>query len=71
MHPPVGVGTLCYQISTSGGLDSLDFTLAVGYLGTEVSGPEVTLTLIWTKVLGIYEVLWTDEGGQFCACGAR
>ena len=45
MHPPVGVGTLCYQISTSGGLDSLDFTTAIGYLGTEVSGPEVTLTL--------------------------
>ena len=51
MHPPVGVGTLCYQISTSGGLDSLDFTIAIGYLGTEVSVPEVTLTLIWTKVL--------------------
>ena len=38
MHPPVGVGTLCYQISTSGGLDSLDFTIAIGYLRTEVSG---------------------------------
>ena len=71
MHPPVGVGTLCYQISTSSGLDSLDFTTAIGYLGTEVSGPEVTLTLIWTKLLGIHKVLWTDEGGQFCACGAR
>ena len=71
VHPPVGVGTLCYQISTSGGLDSLDFTIAIGYLGTEVSGPEVTLTLIWTKVLGIHKVSWTDEGGQFCACGAR
>ena len=71
MHPPVGVGTLCYQISTSSGLDSLDFTIAIGYLGTEVSGPEVTLTLIWTKVLGIYKVSWTDEGGQFCACGVR
>ena len=69
MHPPVGVGTLCYQISTSGGLDSLDFTIAIRFLGTEVSGPEVTL--IWVKVLGIYKVLWTDEGGQFCACGAR
>ena len=66
MHPPVGVGTLCYQISTSSGLDSLDFTTAIGYLGTEVSGPEV-----WVKVLGIYKVLWTDEGGQFCACGVR
>ena len=71
MHPPVGVGTLCYQISTSGGLDSLDLTIAIGYLGTEVSVPEVTLTLIWTKVLGIHKVLWTDEGGQFCAFGAR
>ena len=71
MHPPVGVGTLCYQISTLGGLDSLDFTIAIGSLGTKVSVQEVTLTLIWTKVLCIHKVSWTDEGGQFCACGAR